>query len=91
MKNNPKSAQEAELSNNQMKDNLKVYERLKKQSNERQLLKCTRCWSNNQMKNNPKSARDAEVLQMKNNPKSAREAKVTIEWKTIVKVHEMLK
>ena len=29
MKNNPKSAQEAELSNNQMKDNPKVCERLK--------------------------------------------------------------
>ena len=29
MKNNPKSAQEAELSNNQMKDNLKVREMVK--------------------------------------------------------------
>ena len=36
MKSNSKSAQEAKLSNNQMKDNLKVHERLKKQSNERQ-------------------------------------------------------
>ena len=46
MKNNPKSAQEAELSNNQMKDNLKLYER---------------GWSNDRMKDNCLSAWDAEV------------------------------
>ena len=74
-----------------MKDNLKVREKLKGQSNERQfksardakvtiewktIKKCARGWSNNQMKNNPKRARNAEVI---------------IEWKTILKVRKKLK
>ena len=94
MKNNPKSAQEAELKTTKWKTILKVHEKLKQQSNERQFaLRCRRSWRNNPMKNNPKSAQEAELSnnQMKDNSKSVREAEVTIKWNTIVKVQEMLK